>query len=91
MRLLLAQLFTAAMVIAGLLMGVHYDWPDYVHTDYGFPLTWATHIESTILGPVNSWLVNPINLAADIAVWTLLSLVVVAVVSVLQKSRRDLP
>ena len=85
MRLLLAQLLTAAMVVAGLLVGFHYDWPDYVHTDYGVPLVWAIHTESTIMGQADTWLVNPINLTANIAIWTILSLVVVAIIDALKR------
>ena len=85
MRLLLAQLLTAAMVVAGLLVGFHYDWPDYVHTDYGFPLVWATHTESTIMGQADIWLVSPINLITNISIWTILSIVVVAIIGALKR------
>jgi hypothetical protein len=27
---------------------MRYDWPDFVHIDYGLPLKWATHTLVTI-------------------------------------------
>ena len=54
-------------------MAFHYDWPDYVHNDYGVPLLWAIHTESAITGPVDIWRVNPTNLVANVAIWTVLS------------------
>jgi len=87
LRLFLAQLITTAMVLAGLLIAFHYDWPDYVHTDYGIPLLWATHTESAITGPVDIWRVNTTNLVANIAIWTILSLALVTLISVLSRKR----
>ncbi len=75
------------MILAGLLLAFHYNWPDYVHTDYGLPLTWATHVESSITGAVDLWHVNAINLIADVAVWTILSLALVAFISALKRKR----
>ena len=87
LRLLLAQLLTTTMVLTGLLMAFHYDWPDYVHTDYGVPLLWATHAESAIAGPVDIWRVNTTNLVANIAIWTVLSLAVVTLIGILRRKR----
>jgi hypothetical protein len=83
----LAQLLTVAMILAGLLMAFHYDWPDYVHTDYGVPLVWAIHTESAITGPVDIWRVNTTNLVANIAIWTVLSLALVALIVILSRKR----
>lgn len=49
--------------------GIRYDWPDYVHIDYGFPLVWATHTLSTIAGPVDLWEVNVTILLIDLLLW----------------------
>jgi hypothetical protein len=87
LRLFLAQLLTTTMILAGLLMAFHYDWPDYVHTDYGVPLIWATHTESAITGLVDIWRVNATNLIADIVIWTVLSLAVVTLFGVLRRKR----
>ena len=87
LRLFPAQLLTAAMVLVGLLITFHYDWPDYVHTDYGVPLVWAIHTESAITGPVDIWSVNPTNLVANIAIWTILSLVLVTLICILIRKR----
>ena len=87
MRVFLAQLLTATMVLAGLLMAFHYDWPDYVHTNYGVPLLWAIHTESTIAGPADIWSVNVTNMIADIAIWTVLSLALITVIDALKRRR----
>ena len=87
LKMLLAQVLTTAMVIAGLLMGFHYDWPDYVHTNYGFPLLWAIHTESTIMGPADIWSVNVTIMVADIAIWAALSLALVTVIGALERRR----
>jgi len=42
----------AAMFFA-LAWGSTFDWPDYVHVNYGLPMVWATHVLSTIAGPVD--------------------------------------
>lgn len=85
LRQLIAQLLTTAMILAGLLIGFHYDWPDYVHTDYGVPLLWATHTESAITGPVDIWRVNVPNLIADVVIWAILSLALVAFIGILRR------
>jgi hypothetical protein len=87
LRLFFAQLLTTAMILAGVLMAFHHDWPDYVHTDYGVPLVWAVHTESAITGPVDIWRVDPTNLVANIAIWTVLSLALVTVIGILSRKR----
>jgi len=87
LRLILAQLLTTTLILAGLLTAFHYDWPDYVHTDYGVPLLWATHTESAITGPVDIWRVNPTNLIANIVIWTILSLALVTLIGILRRKR----
>ena len=87
-RLFLAQSLTAVMMVAGLLVGFHYDWPDYVHTDYGFPLSWATYTTSTFAGPADIWRLNLTNVVIDLAVWAVSSLLVVMIVEVLKRKRR---
>jgi hypothetical protein len=87
LRLFLAQLLTTAMILAGLLVAFHYDWPDYVHTDYGVPLLWATHTESAITGPVDIWHASTTNLIANIVIWTVLSLALVTLIGILSRKR----
>ncbi len=62
-------LLALAAVSFGVLANSHYDWPDFVHTDYGFPFVWAVHTAVTIVGPTDRWSVNLLNLALNIAVW----------------------
>jgi len=54
---------------AALLWGITYNWPDFIHVDYGLPLQWATNTLSTIAGPVNQWSVNTTNLLVDFIFW----------------------
>ena len=87
MKVLFAQLLTTTMVLAGLLVALHYDWSDYVHTNYGVPLFWATHTESTITGPADIWSVNVTNMIVDVAIWAVLSIVLVAAIDALKRRR----
>jgi hypothetical protein len=74
------------LTIAGLLWGFYYDWPDFVHVDYGMPLTWATNTLSTFAGPANLWNVNISNLLLDLIFW--LS-IMIAAVAVMQYKLKD--
>ncbi|MBS7649651.1 hypothetical protein KEJ17_08435 [Candidatus Bathyarchaeota archaeon] len=68
----LAIIFVALMILVTILSlawSVEFNWPDYVHVDYGFPLTWGTHILNTIHGPVDIWKVNLEFLILDLVVW----------------------
>jgi len=73
----------AFLMTAALLWGSYYDWPDFVHVNYGLPLTWATNTQSTIAGPANLWDVNVSNLLVDLIFW--LSIAVAAVALMLYK------
>ncbi len=50
-------------------LGTTYLMPDNVHVDYGIPLGFATHTQSTLVGPVNEWTLNMGSLALDLAFW----------------------
>jgi hypothetical protein len=68
-----------AITFVGLLWGFAYNWPDNVHIDYGFPLTWATNTTSTIAGPADIWSVNLFNLLVDLMFWLGMMVAVVGV------------
>jgi hypothetical protein len=67
------------LTVAGLLWGFHYDWPDFVHVDYGLPLTWATNTIGTFAGFANLWDVNISNLLLDLIFWLGIMIATVAV------------
>ena len=62
-----------------LLYGFTYNWPDNVHVDYGFPLTWGTNTLSTLAGPVDNWSINFVNLSVDLIFWLGIMIAIVAV------------
>ncbi len=62
-----------------LLFGFTYNWPDNVHVDYGLPLTWGTNTQSTLVGPVDNWSVNILNLLVDLIFWLGIMATIVAV------------
>jgi hypothetical protein len=71
-KILVILLFMIVWIIvtcAALLLGFTYNWPDFVHVDYGLPLTWATNTQSKIAGPVDQWAVNTSNLLIDLIFW----------------------
>jgi len=57
------------LTILAVTWGTRFDWPDYVHIDYGFPLVWTTQTLSTIIGPVNIWEVDISALTMDLTFW----------------------
>ena len=57
------------LTILALTWGFVFDWPDYVHVNYGFPLVWATHTLNTIAGPVDKWRVDISVLLLDLLFW----------------------
>lgn len=68
LALSLAAVWIALSIVA-LTWGFRYDWPDFVHVDYGFPIVWGTHTLSTIAGPADIWEVNIAALSIDLLVW----------------------
>ena len=74
------MLIWTALTILAVTWGIMYDWPDYVHVDYGFPLVWATHTLSTIAGPADVWNVNLPALLTDLIFWLGSMLTAVAII-----------
>ncbi len=72
-----------AVTVLALLWGVTYNWPDYVHVDYGVPLTWATNTLSTFAGPADLWSVNISNMLIDLLFW--LGIMIAIVTALLYK------
>ena len=75
-------IFTTIWIVVtsfALLSGFNYNMPDFVHVDYGVPLTWATNTLSTIAGPANLWTVTIYNLLLDLIFWLGTMAVIVAV------------
>jgi hypothetical protein len=58
------------ITLFALLWGIQHNLPDFVHRDYGLPMTWGTNTLSTIAGPANSWSVNIQNLFFDLVIWS---------------------
>lgn len=80
-------LVLALVAFVCLTWGFYYEWPDYVHVDYGFPLTWATHTYSTIIGPPAApWQVDILALQIDLIFWLGLIVVVAFVGEMLKRS-----
>ena len=74
------MLIWAVLLTVSLLWGFYYDWPDFVHIDYGFPLTWATNTLSTIAGSANLWEVNLTFLLTDLLLWLSIGIAGVGVI-----------
>ncbi len=71
-KILVTTVFVAvwsAITILAMLYGAYYDWPDNVHTDYGWPSAYATHTTSTFAGAADLWVVNTVYLATDLIFW----------------------
>ncbi len=59
----------SVVIVLALTLPVTYNWPDFVHVKYGFPLTWGVHTLITIQGPVDVWDVNVSSLVIDLLIW----------------------
>ena len=57
------------LTILGVTWRVPFNWPDNVHVEYGFPLVWGTHTQSTIAGPVDIWKFDFSALIIDLLLW----------------------
>ena len=64
----IAIVWAVASLVA-MTYGVLVIWPDYVHTNFGLPFTFATHTSITIAGPVDRWDMDLNALAMDLAFW----------------------
>ena len=69
MRRIVYQVVVALIALAAIIFGRPVSFPDNVHTLYGFPLTWGVHQLITIVGPVDTWRVNLLNLSIDFVFW----------------------
>ena len=65
----------ALLTILAMSWGNRFDWPDNVHINYGFPLTWSTQTLSTIIGPVNLWTVDITALILNLTIWFTIMLI----------------
>ena len=83
--IIIATGWALASVVA-MTYGTFLNWPDYVHLDYGFPLTFATHTLNTIAGPVDKWNLDLGALSADLSFW-FLGMVIILVSSAYLQSR----
>ncbi len=79
LQILFFMIVWTAISIAAMLWGFRYNWPDFVHVNYGLPLTWATNTLSTFVGPANIWVVSITYLMLDLLFWLGLMTVVVAI------------
>jgi hypothetical protein len=64
-----AAVIWAIASVAAMTSGALVIWPDYVHTNFGIPFTFAVHTSNTIAGPVDTWDVDLSALTADLAFW----------------------
>ena len=69
MRKTVYQVAVALLALAALIYGSPVSFPDNVHTSHGLPLTWGVHQLVTIVGPVDTWRVNLVNLTLDLVFW----------------------
>jgi len=76
-----------AGIAATLLSGLYaqqFNWPDFQHIDYGWPLAWLTRTLSTIIGPTDRISLNKSALFVD---WLIYSAAAFAVLFAIQRGR----
>ncbi len=77
--LLTANILLVILTFLAVAWGTTFDWPDNIHTDYGFPFVWSTNTLSTIAGAVNIWAVDITALIVDIGLWLGIILIIESV------------
>lgn len=75
----------SVLTIIAVTWGTRYDWPDNVHTDYGFPLVWSTQTSSTIIGAVNLWTADMAILMMDLSLWLGIMLIIASILLYFKK------
>ncbi len=81
----------AAVAVAGMTFGTTYNWPDFVHVNYGIPLTFATHTLDTIAGPADQWSLDLGSLAINMAFWLAGMVAIFSIALYLEDRSRGLP
>lgn len=66
-------LATLGFTLLSAVKSVDYDWPDYHHAEYGFPLPWLTRVLSTIRGATDYLVFETIGFTVDFIFWFLLT------------------
>jgi hypothetical protein len=76
----------AVIAVVGMTYGTTYNWPDYVHVNYGIPLVFATHTLDTIAGPVDKWSLDLGSLAVNLTFWLAGMVIILLIVVYLEGS-----
>jgi hypothetical protein len=69
---LIISLLLSALAIFGIGIRITYNWPDYVHTKFGTPITWGIYQYTSIIGPEGTWTINYWGLILDLIFWFIL-------------------
>jgi len=64
-RLARAVVLGIMVTFFSLLYSREFNWPDYYHIEYGFPVTWLVRTLSTIIGPTDRFAFQPISFLLD--------------------------
>ncbi len=78
----------SSMTIAATTHGTRYDWPDYVHIDYGAPAVWATNTLVTFTGPTNFWSIDLTLLIVDLIIWQTILLAGIVIIEIKHSSKK---
>ena len=87
-HILFVMILWVSIAVLAVAWGTRFDWPDFVHVDYGLPFVWATHTLVTIAGPADTWNVNVTALVMDLALWLGSMVIVTAVLLYLRDRKR---
>ncbi len=74
-----------AFFLFSMTYGAQVSMPDNLYTDYGFPLSFATHTTVNIAGAVDQWAVDLNALTGDLIFWVLGMIALVVVLALLQR------
>ena len=84
--LILGAISTYAIVYSAV-----YSGPDLTEVRYGIPLIWGANTISTIVGSTNTWRVDVIYLAIDVAFWFLVLITASAILNYRRGKSKNKP
>ena len=84
-RLVRAVVLGIIITLFSVLYSREFNWPDYYHIEYGFPVAWLVRTLSTIIGPTDKFEFQPISFLLDWILWSLVALVLLLAIGRLRR------
>jgi hypothetical protein len=74
-----------ALTLASTINAREFNWPDYYHIEYGFPLAWLLRTLSTIRGPTDTLEFQITPFVLDLIFWSVVGAILLFVANRLRR------